>query len=56
MSVRSGATLREATGTSKSREQPPARPGEFTEGTVHRARVGSWRRLVLAVALVHEVR
>ncbi|WP_262062483.1 hypothetical protein [Streptomyces sp. STR69] len=52
---RTGATLREATVTSKEPEQPPARPGEFTEGTVYRARVGSWKRPVLAAALVFGV-
>ncbi|MGQ4436176.1 MULTISPECIES: hypothetical protein [unclassified Streptomyces] len=40
-----------------SREPEPtsARPGEFTEGTVYRARVGSWKRPVLAAALVFGV-
>jgi hypothetical protein len=52
---RTGAQLREATVTSKEAEQPPARPGEFTEGTVYRARVGSWKRPVLAAALVFGV-
>ncbi|MFJ8135724.1 hypothetical protein [Streptomyces sp. NPDC096013] len=58
---RTGAQLREAKITPKeavtSREPgpPPARPGEFTEGTVYRARVGSWKRPVLAAALVFGV-
>ncbi|MBK3574184.1 hypothetical protein JHN63_10185 [Streptomyces sp. MBT65] len=52
---RTGAQLREATVTSKEPEQAPARPGEFTEGTVYRARVGSWKRPVLAAALVFGV-
>ncbi|WOX13117.1 hypothetical protein [Streptomyces sp. N50] len=60
---RTGAQLREATVTSKETvtsreaEQVPARPGEFTEGTVYRARVGgwSWKRPVLAAALVFGV-
>lgn len=52
---RTGAQLREATVTSKEAEQTPARPGEFTEGTVYRARVGSWKRPVLAAALVFGV-
>ncbi|MGW0834475.1 hypothetical protein [Streptomyces prunicolor] len=52
---RTGAQLREATVTSKEAEQPPARPGEFTEGTVYRARVGSWKRPLLAAALVFGV-
>ena len=49
---RTGAQLREATVISKEAEQTPARPGEFTEGTIYRARVGSWRRPLLAAALV----
>lgn len=49
---RTGEQLRDATVTSKEAEQPPARPGEFTKGTVYRARVGSWKRPVLAAALV----
>ncbi|MFJ4633341.1 hypothetical protein [Streptomyces sp. NPDC088847] len=64
---RTGAQLREAKVTSKeavipkeavtSRVPEPtsARPGEFTEGTVYRARVGSWKRPVLAAALVFGV-
>ncbi|WP_405990342.1 hypothetical protein [Streptomyces sp. NBC_00986] len=52
---RTGAQLREATVTSKVAEQIPARPGEFTEGTVYRARVSSWKRPVLAAALVFGV-
>ncbi|MEV8541594.1 hypothetical protein [Streptomyces sp. NPDC051572] len=52
---RTGAQLREATVTSKEAEQTPARPGEFTEGTVYRARVGSWKRPLLAAALVFGV-
>lgn len=52
---RTGEQLRDVTITSKESEQPPARPGEFTEGTVYRARVGSWRRPVLAAALVFGV-
>ncbi|MEV5533290.1 hypothetical protein [Streptomyces prunicolor] len=52
---RTGAQLREATVTSKEAEQTPARPGEFTQGTVYRARVGSWRRPLLAAALVFGV-
>ncbi|WP_078652622.1 hypothetical protein [Streptomyces sp. NRRL F-525] len=60
---RTGAQLREATvtsreiATSREAEQVPARPGEFTEGTVYRARVGgwSWKRPVLAAALVFGV-
>lgn len=54
---RTGAQLREATVTSRAAEQAPARPGEFTEGTVYRARVGgrSWKRPVLAAALIFGV-
>ncbi|MGR3869221.1 hypothetical protein ACUXZZ_11570 [Streptomyces graminifolii] len=58
---RTGAQLREAKVTSKEAvpvrdpEQISARPGEFTEGTVYRARVGSWKRPVLAAALVFGV-
>ncbi|MFJ3892585.1 hypothetical protein [Streptomyces sp. NPDC090083] len=64
---RTGAQLREAKATSKeaaashgtiASEEPartPARPGEFTEGTVYRARVSSWKRPVLAAALVFGV-
>ncbi|MFJ8595047.1 hypothetical protein [Streptomyces sp. NPDC093598] len=32
--------------------QAPPAPGEFTEGTVHRARAGRWKRPVLAAAVV----
>lgn len=64
---RTGAQLREAKVTSKEAvipkeavtsrepEQGLARPGEFTEGTVYRARVSSWKRPVLAAALVFGV-
>ncbi|WP_327400790.1 hypothetical protein OG194_11595 [Streptomyces sp. NBC_01288] len=52
---RTGAQLREATVTSEEAAQTPARPGEFTEATVYRARVGSWRRPLLAAALVFGV-
>lgn len=52
---RTGAQLREATVTSKEAERTPARPGEFTEGTVYRARVRSWKRPLLAAALVFGV-
>lgn len=38
-----------------AREQAPPAPGEFTEGTVHRARVRGWRRPVLAAVLVFGV-
>ncbi|MDN3021341.1 hypothetical protein [Streptomyces sp. S.PB5] len=53
---RTGEQLREATVTSKTpARQPPPAPGEFTEGTVHRAKVRSWKRPVLAAALVFGV-
>ncbi|MET8248386.1 hypothetical protein ABZV31_30710 [Streptomyces sp. NPDC005202] len=35
--------------------QTPAAPGEFTEGTVYRARVKNWKRPVLAAVLVFGV-
>ncbi|MEV6540696.1 hypothetical protein [Streptomyces sp. NPDC051665] len=52
---RTGAQLRESTVASKEAERTPARPGEFTEGTVYRARVSSWKRPLLAAALVFGV-
>ncbi|WP_329349187.1 hypothetical protein OG226_14555 [Streptomyces sp. NBC_01261] len=52
---RTGAQFREATVTSEEGARTPARPGEFTEGTVYRARVSSWRRPLLAAALVFGV-
>lgn len=52
---RTGEQLPEATVTSKEPGQPPARLGELTEGTVYRARVGGWKRPVLAAALVFGV-
>ncbi|WP_225827038.1 hypothetical protein [Streptomyces naphthomycinicus] len=39
----------------RTREQAPPSPGEFTEGTVYRARVKSWRRPLVAAALVFGV-
>ncbi|WP_078630241.1 hypothetical protein [Streptomyces roseochromogenus] len=65
---RTGEQLREATvvgrpgehvpdgsGRSRTRAQVPSAPGEFTEGTVYRARVKSWRRPAVAAALVFGV-
>ena len=52
---RTGEQLREATVTDRLGEQSPPAPGEFTEGTVHRARVSSWKRPVVAAALVFGV-
>jgi len=53
---RTGEQLRDATGPTRppQPEQPP-RLGEFTEGTVYRARVGSWKRPLIAAALVFGV-
>jgi hypothetical protein len=51
-----GEQLRTVAVTGRTREQPrPAAPGEYTEGTVYRARVKSWRRPVLAAAVVFGV-
>ncbi|MEV6054048.1 hypothetical protein [Streptomyces sp. NPDC052107] len=52
---RTGEQLREATVPARPREQVPPAPGEFTEGTVYRARVKSWRRPVVAAAVVFGV-
>ncbi|MGW4910266.1 hypothetical protein [Streptomyces sp. NPDC004270] len=52
---RTGEQLRDATVTTRPREQAPQAPGEFTEGTVYRARVRTWRRPVFAAALVFAV-
>lgn len=52
---RTGEQLREATVASRPREQGAPAPGEFTEGTVYRARVKSWRRPAVAAALVFGV-
>lgn len=47
--------LREATASGRPPKQVPPAPGEFTEGTVHRARVKSWRRPAVAAAVVFGV-
>ncbi|MFB7505473.1 hypothetical protein [Streptomyces broussonetiae] len=52
---RTGEQLREATVTARPREQAQPAPGEFTDGTVYRARVKSWRRPAVAAALVFGV-
>ncbi|MEV5878881.1 hypothetical protein AB0L75_32605 [Streptomyces sp. NPDC052101] len=52
---RTGEQLREATVTTRPREPMPPVPGEFSQGTVYRARVKSWRRPVVAAALVFGV-
>ncbi|MCW8378164.1 hypothetical protein [Streptomyces justiciae] len=49
---RTGEQLRDA--KAQEPEQPP-RLGEFTEGTVYRARVRSWKRPLIAAALVFGV-
>ncbi|MFJ9350618.1 hypothetical protein [Streptomyces sp. NPDC101237] len=52
---RTGEQLRVATVTPRSREEAAPAPGEFTAGTVYRARTRTWRRPVLAAALVFAV-
>ncbi|WP_079173462.1 hypothetical protein [Streptomyces monashensis] len=52
---RTGEQLRDATVAPRPREQLAPGPGEFTEGTVYRARVKSWRRPVVAAAVVFGV-
>ncbi|MYV38862.1 hypothetical protein GT030_08250 [Streptomyces sp. SID1328] len=59
---RTGEQLREVRDPSRSRTpavaaQPGSQPvpGEFTEGTVYRAKVKSWKRPLLATALVFGV-
>ncbi|MFF9580440.1 hypothetical protein [Streptomyces achromogenes] len=53
---RTGEQLREkAVVAARPREQAAPAPGEFTEGTVYRARVKSWRRPLVAAALVFGV-
>ncbi|MEU0968896.1 hypothetical protein ABZ357_27030 [Streptomyces sp. NPDC005917] len=52
---RTGEQLRDATVTTRPREQAPPAPGEFTEGTVYRARVKTWRRPVFVAAVVFAV-
>ncbi|WP_030609128.1 hypothetical protein [Streptomyces achromogenes] len=53
---RTGEQLREkAVVAARPREQGVPAPGEFTEGTVYRARVKSWRRPLVAAALVFGV-
>ncbi|BCM70014.1 MULTISPECIES: hypothetical protein [Streptomyces] len=53
---RTGEQLREKTVVAaRPRERAPVAPGEFTEGTVYRARVKSWRRPLVAAALVFGV-
>ncbi|MFD4570088.1 hypothetical protein ACFWOX_37795 [Streptomyces sp. NPDC058467] len=52
---RTGEQLREVTVPTRPRPQRAAAVGEFTEGTVYRARVKSWKRPVLAATLVFGV-
>ncbi|MGW2210671.1 hypothetical protein [Streptomyces sp. NPDC001781] len=57
---RTGQQFREARDTTRSRTaavagHPEPVPGEFTEGTVYRAKVKSWKRPLLAAALVFGV-
>lgn len=52
---RTGRQFRDATGAARPRGPEPAAPGEFTEGTVYRARVRTWRRPLVAAALVFAV-
>ncbi|MCL3992033.1 hypothetical protein [Streptomyces lavenduligriseus] len=53
---RTGEQLREkAVVAARPRERTVPAPGEFTEGTVYRARVKSWRRPLVAAALVFGV-
>jgi hypothetical protein len=53
---RTGEQLREKTVVAaRPRERTAPAPGEFTEGTVYRARVRSWRRPLVAAALVFGV-
>ncbi|MGW2649170.1 hypothetical protein ACWC2T_30685 [Streptomyces sp. NPDC001393] len=52
---RTGEQLREATVAPRPREEVPRTPGEFTEGTVYRARARGRRRQVVAAAVVFGV-
>lgn len=53
---RTGEQLRDAKVQPRPRPRPlPGHPGEFTEGTVYRARVRSWKRPLVATALVFGV-
>ncbi|MGW3287276.1 hypothetical protein ACWDR3_21830 [Streptomyces sp. NPDC001002] len=52
---RTGEQLREVTVADRPGQRSSPAPGEFTEGTVYRARVGSWKRPVVAAALVFGV-
>ncbi|MFE1286803.1 hypothetical protein [Streptomyces sp. NPDC058751] len=53
---RTGEQIRDAKVQPRPKPRPlPAPPGEFTEGTVYRARVTSWKRPLVATALVFGV-
>jgi hypothetical protein len=57
---RTGEQIRDATAVAARPSagpagQAPSRPGEFTEGTVYRARARSWKRPVLAAVAVFGV-
>ncbi|WP_369249695.1 hypothetical protein [Streptomyces sp. R41] len=52
---RTGEQIRDVTVQAKPKSQQAPAPGEFTEGTVYRARVKSWKRPVVAAALVFGV-
>ncbi|MFE9769264.1 hypothetical protein ACFYPC_32905 [Streptomyces sp. NPDC005808] len=52
---RTGEQIREVTVQARPRTQQVPAAGEFTEGTVYRARARSWKRPVVAAALVFGV-
>ncbi|MCX5561361.1 hypothetical protein [Streptomyces sp. NBC_00038] len=52
---RTGEQIRDVTVQARPRAQQAPAAGEFTEGTVYRARARSWRRPVVAAALVFGV-
>ncbi|MEU6271818.1 hypothetical protein ABZ871_05245 [Streptomyces populi] len=53
---RTGEQIRDVTVPARPKPRPlPGPPGEFTEGTVYRARVKSWKRPLVATALVFGV-
>jgi len=52
---RTGEQIREVTVPPRPRSRQAPAEGEFTEGTVYRARVKSWKRPVVAAALVFGV-
>ncbi|MBG0851980.1 hypothetical protein I2W78_09020 [Streptomyces spinoverrucosus] len=53
--TRTGEQFRDVAAPARPPEQAPRAVGEFTEGTVYRARVRSWKRPLLAAALVFGV-